>query len=372
MHKVTEHELLHELVSLRQAEGFYTPDAVAQSPVARYLDPARFEAERSQLFARLPTIAAHVGELPEPGAFLRRTVGGRPLLLTRDADDRYHAFLNVCRHRGAELESAERGCKRRFSCPYHGWTWDNRGRFVGAPHLQQGFPGLEPPGLAALHTEVYGGWVWVAPEAFEPRQWADGLDRDLEALGERPLRVAAQESFVCEANWKTLVEGGIEAYHFAIAHRKTIGPYFCDNLSTYQRFGPHLRSVLARKSVDGLAVEQLEGESLKAHANLVYSLFPTNQLLVQSDHTVWIQMEPLRADRTALRLTTLVPREDARQEHWEKNHQITLKTLREDFVIGEGVQRGLASGANAHHTFGRFEGALQAFNDAVEAALAAD
>lgn len=41
-------------------------------------------------------------------------------------------------------------------------------------------------------------------------------------------------------------------------------------------------------------------------------------------------------------------------------------TLAEGFVVGEGIQSGLGSGANRQLTFGRFEGALQRFNSAVE------
>ena len=41
-------------------------------------------------------------------------------------------------------------------------------------------------------------------------------------------------------NWKLLVEVGLEAYHFKVAHRNTIGPFFTDNQSTYQAFGPHI------------------------------------------------------------------------------------------------------------------------------------
>ena len=43
-----------------------------------------------------------------------------------------------------------------------------------------------------------------------------------------------------------------------------------------------------------------------------------------------------------------------------------MKTLAEDSDIGEGIQSCLDTGASAHLTFGRFEGALDSFNRAVE------
>lgn len=50
---------------------------------------------------------------------------------------------------------------------------------------------------------------------------------------------------------------------------------------------------------------------------------------------------------------------------------ITRRTLEEDFLIGEGIQQGLASGANASFRLGRFEGAIAAFHGALEDALEA-
>jgi hypothetical protein len=48
---------------------------------------------------------------------------------------------------------------------------------------------------------------------------------------------------------------------------------------------------------------------------------------------------------------------------------MTWTTLDEDFSIGENIQAGLKSGANEVLTFGRFEGALAAFNENVNTRL---
>jgi Rieske 2Fe-2S family protein len=45
-------------------------------------------------------------------------------------------FLNVCRHRGAQLCTAESGSvKRAFQCPYHAWTYGLDGKLIAAPNL---------------------------------------------------------------------------------------------------------------------------------------------------------------------------------------------------------------------------------------------
>ncbi len=381
MDRTIEIELLEELADLRRARTFFLDETVTASPVARYTCPDRFARERNGLFRTWPAIVAHASELAGPDAFLTRDLAGLPVLLTRDAAGAVHAFLNVCRHRGTRLVDAESGCQRRFSCPYHAWTWDNRGVLKGIPHGNEGFPGIDKStlGLKRLGcTEAYG-WIWVignGEAAPDIAAHLGGLAADFAWLDAGSLRIAHDESGPRAANWKILVEGGIESYHFRIAHRNSIGPYFQDNLSTYRVFGPHFRSVLPRAGLDAAMDGPPESRSLRREANLVYSLFPSAQLLVQEDHIVWIQATPRAADLTGVRIATLVPASsdpaDAEAaRHWRRNHDITVRTLAEDFDIGESIQSGLHSGANEALRFGRFEGALDRFNRIVESELAA-
>ncbi|MEM7740963.1 MAG: SRPBCC family protein, partial [Pseudomonadota bacterium] len=213
---------------------------------------------------------------------------------------------------------------------------------------------------------------WVMPEAgaqldldhhFAP------LADELNALEMSDLDVALQETNTRRANWKILVEGGIEAYHFKVAHRSTIGPYFEDNLSSYRTYGDNMRSVLPRISLTQIDRDDRDSWRLRDHANILYTLFPSSQLLVQQDHVVWIRSNPLNAVSTDLQITTLAPPTDDK-ERWQRNHAITTRTLDEDFVIGESIQATAASGANTNMLFGRFEGALNVFNRTVERHLA--
>lgn len=368
MERQTEYELIDELLALKQAGMPFLDATQEQNPVAHYFDEDRFAAETDALFRALPMIAAHASELPKAGSFLRREIGGRSVLLTRDADRQIHAFLNVCRHRGTRLVDAEAGCAKRFSCPYHAWTYGSNGALLAAPHFETGFPDSDKAklGLTRLPVLEKFGFVWVIAAPDSKANIADyfaGLGAELDALAIDDMVIAEQTNERRKANWKILIEGGIEAYHFKIAHRSTIGPYFEDNLSTYRCFGPHMRSVLARNTVAGLADAPRDTWRLRDHANLLYTLFPTSTFLVQQDHIVWVSQMPVSAGETDIRLATLVPqaRRDEKQ-YWARNHAITTTTLDEDFAIGESIQSALASGANEQMTFGRYEGALARFN----------
>ena len=375
MDRATELELVDELLALKARKSPFLDDSVTRNPVDHYTSEDRFLMERDKILRRTPVAVAHSSELSGSGAFLRREVGGLPVLLTRDKSGTANAFLNVCRHRGTRLVDEEQGCAHRFSCPYHAWTYSSAGDLIAAPHFDTGFGGLDKSdlGLKRLDCQERFGFVWVTAEA-DHRVDLDAhfgaLTDELDALEMDKMFVVHQDVSVRDANWKVLIEGGIEAYHFKVAHRATIGPHFEDNLSTYRCFGPHLRSILARSNISKLAEDSRDSWRLRDHAQVLYTLFPSTAWLVQQDHIAWISQEPVTAGQTRTRISTLAPVAEAnRVEHWTRNHGITCATLEEDFAIGESVQSTLNSGANTEMLFGRFEGALDAFNRTVEAQL---
>lgn len=356
-----------------------TPECGEQetrSSVTRYTDAARFERELSELFCRTPTMIAHESELAQPGSFVTTTRGRRPLLVARDRQGRARAFFNVCRHRGTQLVSAPSGCAMRWTCPYHAWTYGCDGALLGVPH-GRGFPTLDRSanGLVELPTAEAHGFIWLIAE---PGEQLD-LDRFLGSAGDRlaalgcdRLRTYAPVSQRWQANWKLLVEGGLEAYHFRFAHERSVYPLVHDNIQIYDWFGPHFRAVIPKRTLAELAQRERSSWSLRPHANVTYTMFPGHSLLVQPDHIAWIAISPLGVDATELVLTMLIPDDpasDRAERHWQRNHQLLIQTLSEDFTLAQSIQRGLASGANSELRFGRFEHALAQFNRLVDRAL---
>src|SRR3546814_21160222 len=57
-----------------------------------------------------------------------------------------------------------------------------------------------------------------------------------------------REVFEADINWKSVLDGFLEAYHFAPLHANSIAPYFYPNLSPYKAFGINGRMVGVRKS----------------------------------------------------------------------------------------------------------------------------
>ena len=374
MQRSEEISLLEELLGLKKQNQLFLDDSPTTNSVHDYTDTRLFDAEQKQIFNHLPLVIAHASELDGQNSFIRRTVRQKPLLLTRGDDNQIRAFLNVCRHRGTRLVSDENGCKHKHSCPYHAWTWNSRGEFVNGPHFDTGFPGMDKNelSLTAVPIAERHGFIWLLPEngLQNIEQTLGEFDQVLDWAGTELLVLHQSELQVRHCNWKILIEGGIEAYHFRIAHRNTIAPLFSDNLSSYQCIGPHMRSVLARSSITELAQQPREQWHIRDYANILLNVFPSCALLVQSDHVSWVQISPLAVDRSEVRIMTLKPTDtEQTEDYWNRNHELTVTTLNEDFDIGESIQAGLLSGANENLTFGRFEGALNRFNQNVRSYL---
>ena len=137
--------------------------AASTSPVGRYLEPERHALEVAAL-RRLPHAIGPSARLASPGDWISTQLLGVPVVATRGSDGEVRAFINVCRHRGALLvpPAACGAGKTRFVCPYHSWTYDDRGTLVGRPH-EADFPHVAraAASLVALPVAVRCGLVWV-------------------------------------------------------------------------------------------------------------------------------------------------------------------------------------------------------------------
>ena len=359
-------------------KGFPTlPDI----PAGRYVDHRFHQLERDHVWRKSWLLAAHMDEIPEVGSFMQWENTGQPVVIVHAASGDINAFYNTCSHRGAPIVTERSGRKNRFTCPYHGWSWNADGSLRAVPQEDPGFPDLPRAerGLRRLPCREAHGFIWIianpdAAEIPDIDDWLGGLTDDFNWLGLADHRIAVMDTVDIHANWKVLIEGGLEAYHFRVAHKSTIAPYFPDNLMSSDSFGAHIRAILPRISMPDLRNTPEDQWRIRRDANILYAVIPSIQLLVQQDHVMLFHFEPRAVDLTRIRMATLVPRSapqtDEMQADWEKNQKITVTALMEDFELGAEIQSGFASRGNPSHLFGRFEGALNRFNLVIEELLA--
>ena len=370
-----EHALQAQLVRRVLAHLEHeTTDAAAPSsqPIEAYADPARFAREVDTLFRDLPLAIGHVSQLAKPGDFITHDASGVPLLVVRDAKGELGAFLNVCRHRGTRVEAAPCGNKKGFTCPYHAWSYGGDGRLLHVPHAH-GFPDVADRGLVRVPVAVIAGLVFVVPSGKAPvGDWLGALANDLVGFGLGTSHAYAPTTMTKDLSWKLGIDVFLEAYHLKSAHRDSIYPMFFDNVGLVDPCGPHLRNVFPKRTIRELAHREESEWRLRAHANVLFHIFPNTLVLVEPDHAAVLHLWPQGQGRTLLTAYTLVPEEPRTEKaraDWDKNNAILYNAVAEDFAMGESIQRGLASGANREVLFGAFEHALAHFHGQIRAHL---
>jgi len=119
-------------------------------PAHVYSDPVRLEAERRQLFPRLPLSAGLSCEIPNPGDIKVFDGAGPSIIITRNSKGGSVAFRNMCTHRGTILVTAS-GHAKKIVCPFHGWCFDDDGTLTRLPG-KAGFEGIDKQKLNLLRV----------------------------------------------------------------------------------------------------------------------------------------------------------------------------------------------------------------------------
>jgi len=329
-------------------------------PVASYIDPVQYARESHTLFGELPLAIGHSSQLANPGDFITHDWSGSPLLVVRHDDGTLAASLNVCRHRGTRVEEAKCGGKKAFVCPYHAWTYGRDGALLSIPH-RDGFPNVSERGLARVPVAEDAGLVIIRPRP----DWLGSIADELAGFGTTTAHVYDPRTVTKELSWKLAIDIFLETYHLRMAHRDSIYRLFFDNVGLVDPLGPHLRTVFPKRTIRELADQSPATWQVRAHANVLYHLFPNTLALVQPDHVSMFHAWPLGPARTLIHSYTLVPEvptTDKARRHWDANNAILYAATDEDFALGESIQRGLGSGANREVLFGAYEHALTHFH----------
>ncbi|ESZ00284.1 aromatic ring-hydroxylating dioxygenase subunit alpha [Mesorhizobium sp. LNHC209A00] len=184
-----------------------------------YHDQDIFERDMERLFRRHWHCLTHASVIPDPGDFELFKLGDEAVILSRGMDGTVHAMLNVCRHRGAEICTKEKGNAKVFVCPYHAWTYSNDGSLRAARLMPKDFD-RTAHGLKKLHVRVATGLVFISfaetPLDFDPIE--QSLRTSCGQYGWGDAKVAYRQSYPLDANWKLAVENYVECYHCGPAH----------------------------------------------------------------------------------------------------------------------------------------------------------
>jgi nitrite reductase/ring-hydroxylating ferredoxin subunit len=346
-------------------------DAPMKVPASSYADAAQYADEIEQIFLRVPLLVALSCDIREPGEYLAYDIAGRPIVVVRGDDGVARTLLNVCRHRGARLTDEHCGSVRRFTCPYHAWSYDNQGALVSVPG-DDSFGEIDVTGLIELPTEERHGAVFASldPEAtLDLDAWLDGLGESLDALRLDELYPYRVPTTIASPNWKLAADGYLDGYHIGYLHRNTIGRKAITNRNTYDFFGPHVRVGFATKMTrdeDG----PVDPARLAEYMSLVHYVFPN--VSISGGHGDTLMLSKLLPGPTVDRSTTVQfqyyrePVEgDLVAVAEEKRTTYEAVVRDEDCATIFGINDALGAIGDGHVVFGRNESGNQHLHDTI-------
>jgi phenylpropionate dioxygenase-like ring-hydroxylating dioxygenase large terminal subunit len=346
------------------AAGQHTVDA------REYTSLERHHSDRALLLAS-PQLVGYVSELPNPGTYCTKTVMGRSILLTRTSDESVRAFDNVCLHRQSQVVT-RCGTAKRFSCPYHAWTYDNTGKLVGLPG-REGFPEMtvKSDGLTELPAAEFAGFLWVALDPGATLDLAAHLGPladELDSWGIGRWSPLGEKVLDSPINWKLAVDTFAENYHFATVHRQTFATIARSNCTVFDSYGPHHRLIFPLNAI--LELDLQSGGVPEQHWDpfhnmvVIYALFPNIVLSVTIANgelfRVYPGDQPGRSTTVHQNSTPLDLSEESVAAGAQAVFEYAHATVRdEDYKLVAGLQANLESGARDHLVFGRNEPGLQ-------------
>ncbi|MEC9340404.1 MAG: Rieske 2Fe-2S domain-containing protein [Pseudomonadota bacterium] len=278
-----------------------------------YFSQAIYAEELSRVFAATWVCLGHESQIPTPHDFFGQYIGEDPVIVWRDTDHRLRVFFNSCPHRGMKICRQESGNAEAFICPYHGWTFDSRGRLVGVPHERLAFgPGfdrssrglLEAPRVDSYQGFIFASWNDAVPSLSDylgPVCWY------LDILATRQIGtlqvLPGQQRYRVQSNWKVAAENFAgDNYHTTHSHASA---FILGLLPPNETLGD---CSVAAPNGHGIAVQPIPGKRLALERVAARELGAVAVDYIETLHQKLRQeLSELQAELFGLGVSTLFP-----------------------------------------------------------------
>ncbi len=341
-----------------------------------------YEKEVEHIFSKVWLCVAREEELPEPGCYKLRRLdfANTSILLIRGKDHNIRAFHNTCSHRGntvvvPEHDVEQLGKKRVFTCRFHAWSYDDRGRLIGVQEekLFDTCFRKDEHGLSEISCDVWEGFIFVNLETSPAVGLADFLSSMGTHFSGYPYNELTHNftyRTVLNCNWKIGVDAFSEAYHVNTIHAGSFPGTFSTGLQMVKLYGDHrtaaicfnppkdspaVASISQRKArgslvgnVAGTTLPQTINDEGRDDFSFELSVFFPNWLLHVAEG-IWFthQFWPMGYDRCLWEGRYYVREPRTHSERWALEHAIVLQrnAWLEDTATMEGTFNSLLSGA---------------------------
>lgn len=369
---------LYESVEREASRVTYPDDfpALPEVPVARYTDPAFYDLEMTKFWSRTWLHAGHVSQIAEPGSYKLFTHLGQSIMIVRGKDGGIRAFHNACRHRAAALVSKPCGSARRFTCPYHSWTYALDGRLIAVPE-ERHFARLDKSerGLLPVRCETMRGMLYLNLDGQAP-PLTDYFAATQRELGDFPLeKMIVKDVITVEmnCNWKAAYDNFLEIYHVDTVHAKSIAPYLESRSFLVSLFrNGHARFATRKRNAstifgENLPVPDALDARFKDHT-IGLPMFPNSFVALDPVGFGWQSWWPVSRSNSVMEFT-LMGWEGEGEDYdafWRGMAEQVQAIAGEDVLLFADLQRSLESGASKTILMGYQEKALYWYQEEVD------
>jgi nitrite reductase/ring-hydroxylating ferredoxin subunit len=372
-------EMAKEGIAHAQAGTLRQADSIYSVPAQNYHNPQRWQLEMERVFKRMPLMLAFSAELPEPGDYKAMNAAGTPVLIVRNQQGEIGAFVNSCAHRGAQIVPEGKGNARRFTCPYHAWSYNDEGALTHV-YCPQDFGDIDKSqhGLVPLKSLERSGLIWVLNDSRSPLEievFLSGYDQQLAHFGLENWHYF-DSRVIRGPNWKIAYDGYLDFYHLPVLHKDTFGAD-TTNKALYYSWGPHQRVLAPQEMLDNLGSLDEPDWPLPYLLTGVWTIFPHISIASFDEDScrgvLVSQLFPGDSPGESITIQNylLEKKPDAAQS---EKAQLQFDFLRnvvenEDYATGLRQQQALLSGAREFVLFGRNEEGGQRFHQWLERIL---
>lgn len=222
--KTLTQQYLEELLVHDKEAGIY------QHSRESFTNPELFELEMKYIYEGNWIYLAHESQIPGINDYFTTYIGRQPIVITRNKEGELNAIINACTHKGAMLCRHKKGNKSTFTCPFHGWTFNNSGKLLKVKDPREaGYP--EQFNCEGSHDlkkvarfESYRGFLFGSLDPDVPSleeylgetkiiidQIVDQAENGLEVLN-------GSSTYIYNGNWKLQMENGADGYHVSSVH----------------------------------------------------------------------------------------------------------------------------------------------------------
>ena len=349
--------------------------SIYKNAVIEYIDASIANTEKKIIFEESPICLGTAALVPNQGDWFTVDIGDKSILIVRNNKTEISAYLNICSHRGAKLVEGSGTKAYAFKCPYHSWVYNLDGELKARPR-ENAFDEINKDqcSLQKFELDNHQGFLWLIMDKKAKNKHSSNkadLNELLIDYDFNKYQHFKSIKIYPKLNWKLAVDTFLELYHIDELHTKSLAPIIKNDLQLFDTYGKNIRVIGARHSAVKLNRALKDQREFDIHTIQLRILFPNTILVCHPDHVEVWQILPKNEVNECEVSFSLYTKETFSSKsairHWDNNFNLALNAVvKEDFPLGENVQKGFYAAPKRKIIFGKNEPALQHFHKQIK------